>query len=225
VEHFYSKAYIRPPFEIPAYEPNAEIDDQGNAQPSEEDSDGVTGPSRFEDGYGVVKNVGTIKAVAVNAYGLQFPHGLSVILLDSNGVEKSVFMGYLNYDGWAELTWNNPQYVLDVRNRELRIYPIYPTSTPFVKFNGFRLERDADREGGDFVAYFKDVKIIYDKAVLDTDRDIDDEALWGIINTRETAKKVWEMKQFGQNQLLRYLEQQKQATEESFQPTPAGDQQ
>ncbi|AEF82267.1 flagellar filament outer layer protein FlaA [Leadbettera azotonutricia] len=225
VEHFYSKAYIRPPFEIPAYEPQANIDDEGNTQPSDEDSDGITGPSRFEDGFGVVKNVGTIKAIAVNAYGLQFPHGLSVILLDSQGTEKSMFMGYLNYDGWAELTWNNPQYVLDVRNRELRIYPIYPTSTPFVKFNGFRLDRDADKEGGDFVAYFKDVKIIYDKAVLDTDRDIDDESLWGIIQTRETAKKVWEMKQFGQNQLLRYLEGQKQATENVFQPTPAGEQQ
>jgi hypothetical protein len=222
VENFYSKATIKPPFEIPAYEPQANIDDDGNAQPSE-DSDGVTGLSRFEDGFGVVKNVGTIKSVAVNAYGLNFPHGLNVLLIDSRGNEKTVFMGYLNYDGWAELTWNNPQYIMDVRNRELRIYPIYPTSTPFVKFGGFRLDRDADREGGDFVAYFKDVKIIYDKAVLDTDRDIDDEGLWGIIRDRETAKKVFEMERFGQNQIIRYLEAQKQATEETFTPTPANE--
>jgi hypothetical protein len=64
------------------------------------------------------------------------------------------------------------------------------------------------------------VKIIYDKAVLDTDRDIDDEALWGIIRERETAKKVYEMEQFGHDQVLRYLESQKQATENSFTPTP-----
>jgi type IV secretory pathway TraG/TraD family ATPase VirD4 len=171
----------------------------------------------------VVKNVGTIKSVAVNTYGLNFPHGLNVLLLDSQGNEKAVFMGYLNYDGWAELTWNNPQYIMDVRNRELRIYPIYPTSTPFVKFAGFRLDRDADQEGGDFVAYFKDVKIIYDKAVLDTDRDIDDEALWGIIRDRETAKKVFEMERFGHNQILRYLEAQKQATEGVFTPTPVNE--
>ncbi|MDR1565877.1 MAG: flagellar filament outer layer protein FlaA [Treponema sp.] len=219
VEHFYSKATIKPPFEIPAYEPQADVDDDGNIQ-ANTDSDGVSGTSRFEDGFGVVKNVGTIKSVAVNAYGLNFPHGLNVLLLDSQGNEKAVFMGYLNYDGWAELTWNNPQYIMDVRNRELRIYPIYPTSTPFVKFAGFRLDRDADQEGGDFVAYFKDVKLIYDKAVLDTDRDIDDEGLWGIIRDRETAKKVFEMERFGHNQILRYLEAQKQATEGAFTPTP-----
>ena len=208
----YSKAVIKPPFEIPAYEPMAEVDDQGNIQ--ESDSDGITGPSRFEEDFGVVKNVGTIRSVAINAYGLNFPHALNVILIDNVGNEKVCFMGYLNYDGWAELTWNNPQYVMEVRNRDLRLYPLYPTNTPFVKFGGLRLDRDADHLGGDFVAYFKDVKIIYDKAVLDSDRDIDDEAIWGIINHRETEKKIFEMSRFGQAQILRFLEAQKQANEE-----------
>ncbi|MDR0497415.1 MAG: flagellar filament outer layer protein FlaA [Treponema sp.] len=211
----YSKATIRPPFEIPAYEPLADVDDDGNIQPS--NSDGITGPSRFEQEYGVVKNVGTLRSVAINAYGLNFPHGLNVILIDSEGNEKTCFMGYLNYDGWAELTWNNPQYIFEVRNRDLRLYPLYPTTMPFVKFGGLRLDRDADRDGGDFVTYFKDVKIIYDKATLDTDRDINDEQIWGIINHRETEKKVFEMEKFGQNQILRFLDNQKQA-KESFEP-------
>ncbi|MCL2832082.1 MAG: flagellar filament outer layer protein FlaA [Treponema sp.] len=211
LENFYSKAEIKPPFEIPAFEPQADIDDNGQIQPT--DSNGITGVSRFEDGYGVVKNVGTIRSVAVNAYGLQFPHALNVLLIDAQGNEKAVFMGYLNYDGWAELTWNNPQYIMEVRNRELRLYPLYPQSTPFVKFAGFRIDRDADKDGGDFIAYFKDVKIIYDKAVLDQDRDIDDEALWNIIRDRETAKKIWEMERFGQAQILRYLEDEKKAQE------------
>jgi len=211
VENFYSKATIRPPFEIPAYEPMAEVNDNGEIQPT--DSNGISGPSRFEDGYGVVKNVGTIRSIAVNTYGLQFPHGLNVLLIDAEGNEKAVFMGYLNFDGWAELTWNNPQYIMDVRNRELRIYPLYPLSTPFVKFAGFRIDSDADKDGGDFISYFKDVKIIYDKAVLDVDRDIDDEALWNIIRDRETAKKIWEMERFGQYQILQYLEEQKRAQE------------
>ncbi|MCL2130260.1 MAG: flagellar filament outer layer protein FlaA [Treponema sp.] len=229
VDQRYSKASIKPPFEIPAYEPAADVDDDGNIQ--EGDSDGITGPSRFEDGYGVVKNVGTIRSVAINAYGLNFPHGLNVILIDGQGNEKVCFMGYLNYDGWAELTWNNPQYIMEVRNRDLRLYPLYPTNTPFVKFGGLRLDRDADKEGGDFVAYFKDVKIIYDKAVLDSDRDIDDESIWSIINDRETAKKIFEMERFGQNQVLRYLDAQKQASEAfdplrgeyGFTPTPTNE--
>jgi hypothetical protein len=231
VEAYNSWARINPPFDIPAFEPQAEIDDDGNAQPS--DSDGITGPSRFEapagdngkvdntqPAYGVVKNVGTLKSVAVNAYGLNFPHGLSAILLDQQGNEQTVFMGYLNYDGWGELRWDNPAYITEVRNRELRLYPLYPNSMPFVKFGGFLVQRDAAKEGGDFIGYFKDVKIIYDKAVLDTDRDIDDESLWNIIKDRETAKKVWEMEQFGRNQVLRYLESQKQAPENTFTPTP-----
>ncbi|MDR0387782.1 MAG: flagellar filament outer layer protein FlaA [Treponema sp.] len=222
IEPWNSWALIKPPFEIPAFEPAADVDDEGNVTASE-DSDGVTGPSRFEDGFGVVKNVGTIKALATNVYGLNFPHTLYAILLDSQGNEREVYLGPVNHDGWAEHTWQNPAYITEVRNRELRLYPLYPFSTPFVKFAGFKIQRDKEQPGGDFITYFKDVKIIYDKAVLDTDRDIDDEALWNIIKERETEKKIYEMRQFGNSQVLRYLDRQKQATESQFTPTEGGD--
>jgi hypothetical protein len=222
VEPWNSWATIRPPFEIPAFEPAADVDDEGNVTASE-DSDGVTGPSRFEDGFGVIKNVGTIKALAANVYGLNFPYALYAILVDNQGAEKQVYLGPVNHDGWAEHTWQNPAYITEVRNRELRLYPLYPFSTPFVKFGGFMIQRDKDQLGGDFITYFKDVKVIYDKAVLDTDRDIDDEALWNIIKERETEKKIHEMEQFGYNQVLRYLDLQKQATESQFTPTEGGD--
>ncbi|MDR2078741.1 MAG: flagellar filament outer layer protein FlaA [Treponema sp.] len=223
VEPFNSWAIIKPPFDIPAYEAQAEVDDDGNIEPAENND--FSGPSRFEEGYGVVKNVGVIKSVAVDVYGLNFPHSLSTILIDAQGNEKTVFMGYVNFDGWGELRWENPAYIQAVRNRDLRLYPLYPDTTPFVKFGGFLVQRDAANAGGDYIGYFKDVKLIYDKAVLDTDRDIDDEALWGIIRDRETAKKVYEMEQFGHAQVLRYLESQKQATENSFTPAPTADQQ
>jgi hypothetical protein len=212
-------ATIKPPFEIPAFEPAATIRDDGTIEPS---GDGITGKSRFEaqaDGqpaYGVIKNVGVIKSIAVNVYGLNFPHSLSTIIIDSTGAHKNIFMGYVQFDGWGELIWNNPQYIQEVRNRDIRLYPLYPTSTPFIKFGGFLIQRDAAKEGGDFVTYFKDVKVIYDLAVLDTERDIQDEAVWSIILDRETARKVWEMEKFGHNQVLRYLETQKQASELPF---------
>jgi hypothetical protein len=221
VEPHNSWAIVRPPFEIPAFEPMAEVRDDGTIH-SIPGNDGITGRSRFEaqaDGepaYGVIKNVGVIKSVAVNVYGLNFPHGLSTILIDSQGNHRNIFMGYLQFDGWGELIWNNPAYVQEVRNRDIRLFPLYPTSTPFVKFGGFLIQRDAAKPGGDFITYFKDVRLIYDLAVLDTDRDIDDEALWNIIQDRETARKVWEMERFGQNQVLRFLEQQRQATELPF---------
>jgi hypothetical protein len=222
VEPFGSWAIIKPPFEIPAYE-FGEVGDDGTVSAPAQDAEPAEF-SRFEDGFGVVKNVGTLKSVAVDVYGLNFPHGLSAILVDSSGIEKTIFMGYLGFDGWGELRWENPAYVQNVRDRELRIYPLYPTATPYVKFGGFLVQRDAAQPGGDFIGYFRDVKLIYDKAVLDSDRDIDDEAQWGIINERESAKKRYELSQFGQNQVLRYLENQRLATESDFQPASTGGQ-
>jgi hypothetical protein len=220
VESYSSWALIKPPFEIPAFEPKATVNDDGSIE--EPEGNGITGISRFESqeegqpAYGVVKNVATIKSVAVWVYGLNFPHGLTTIIVDSLGDKRNVFMGHLNFEGWKQLIWNNPSYISEVRKRDIRLYPLYPFSTPFVKFGGFIVQRDASKMGGDFVGYFKDVRIIYDKAILDVDRDIDDEALWEIILTRETARKVWEMERFGHNQVLRYLEEQKKATEPPF---------
>jgi len=217
LEAFNSWALVRPPFEIPAFEPAADIQDDGTIEPA---ANGNANGTRFENGFGVVKNVATIRSLAVNVYGMNFPHSLNVILLDHNGNRRSVPMGPLNFDGWAELRWDNPAYIQEVRNRDLRLTPIYPDSMPFVKFGGFEIRRDASHRGGDFITYFRDVKIIYDRAILDTDRDIDDEAVWGIIQERETARRIWEMERFGQDQILRHLEAQSQATTTTFTPTP-----
>lgn len=213
VENFNSWALIQPPFEIPGFEPaNSNISDDGTiGEPSDEDK--ASGKTRFEEGYGVVKNVGVIKSISVDVYGLNFPNGLSVVLKDANNEEHTYFMGYLNFDGWGRLVWNNPNYVSEVRNRELRIVPLYPNSTPFVKFAGFLVHRDAAQTGGDFIAYFKNVDIIYDKAVIETDRDIADEDLWNIIKDREDSRTKSELQKFGNVQVMRYLDKQKQATE------------
>ena len=213
-----ANAKIKPGFLIPAYEKMAQVDDQGNLQePTDEDK--ASGKSRFEDGYGVVRNTGVIKSIAVNTYGMNFPHGLYVLLRDQNNVVKRYFMGYLLFDGWRELVWNNPSYIANVKSRELRLYPVYPTALPHVAFEGFLITRDAAHDGGDAIAYFKDVKIIYDKAVLTTVRDFADEDLWGIQEERETKRKKIEVEKFGHTQVLRFLEQEKMATEEGFTPS------
>jgi len=230
-ESYNSWAKVTPPFEIPAFEPKADIADDGTITPKASAPAGDVNArlSRFEGSYdtttkvttalGIVKNVGVVKTVAVTVKGLNFPHGLSVILKDADGNEKAVFLGYLNFDGWKELRWDNPQYVGDVRNRELRIFPLYPKTVPYVKFNGFMVTRDAATDGGDFVAYFKDVKILYDKAVLDTASvDIDDESVWGIVAQKETERKLFESRRFGHAQVMRYLERQKQEVKDSFTP-------
>jgi len=210
IEAFNASALIKPPFEIPAYEPLGEQGDSNDVSDTK---------TKFEEGYGLLKNVGTIKSVAVNVYGLNFPYGLWTNILDDYGNQKSLYMGHLNFDGWGELRWDNPAYIQEVRNRDLRLVPLYPDTMPFIKFAGFEVKRNGDQVGGDFITYFKDVKVIYDKAVLDTDRDIDDEALWKIIEARETARKLWQMERFGELQVIRFIDTQKQATESTFKET------
>ena len=210
-----ANAKIVPPFEIPAYEPLSDADENGVRQQPTDDQK-ASGKTLFEDGYGLVKNVGTIKAIAVTTYGMKFPHGLYVTLKDTDNVERRYFMGYLGFDGWKELRWNNPQYISEIRNREIRVYPIYPRGLPFVKFEGFQITRDASHIGGDFIGYFKDVKIIFDKALLTQDSDIADEDLWGIITKKEKDRQNGEMARFGNKQVNRYIEKSKMATEETF---------
>jgi len=213
-----SNATIKPNFEIPSYEPMAQVGDDGVVQePTAEDK--ATGQTRFEGGYGVVKNVGVLKSIAVNTYGMNFPHGLYVLLKNERNEERRYFMGYLKFDGWKELVWQNPEYVSEVRTREVRLYPVYPTALPLQAFAGFVVTRDAAHDGGDFVAYFKDVKIIYDKAVLNTVRDFADEDLWGIQTKQENERKQLEVSRFGGVQVLRFLEKEKMATENGFTPS------
>ena len=210
-----ANAKIVPPFDIPAYEPLADADDNGVRQdPTDEQK--ASGKTLFEDGYGVVKNVGTIKSIACTTMGMNYPHGLYVLLKDNDNIERRYFMGYLGFDGWKTLIWNNPQYITEIRQREIRVYPIYPRGLPFVKFTGFQVTRDAAHIGDNYIGSFKDVKIIYDKALLTSDRDIADEDLWGIITKKETARQYAEMQRFGNTQVNRYLEKNKMATETEF---------
>jgi len=208
-----ANAKIVPPFEIQAYEPLADADENGTRQaPTDEQK----GKYLFEDGYGLVRNVGTLKSISVTTMGMNFPHQLYVLLKDNDNIERRYLMGDLFFDGWKTLTWQNPDYISEVRTREIKVYPIYPRGMPFIKFCGFQVCRDAMDAGDDFIGYFKDVKIIYDLATLVSDRDIDDEDVWGIITKKEAKRQNDEMNRFGDKQVNRFLEKEKMATEDQF---------
>ncbi|MCM1320513.1 MAG: flagellar filament outer layer protein FlaA [Bacteroides sp.] len=233
-----ANARIQPSFEIPAYDAMKVFDENGDAvEMTDEEKVQYAGKTRFEYiaaldgneqsedseeevpvGYGVVKNVGTIKSLAVTTLCMNFPHSLYVILKDTDNVERQYFMGHLDEgrDDWARLVWNNPSYISDVRAREIRLVPVYPRGLPFVKFVGFKIARDGSKAGGDFIGYFKDVKIIYDKAVLVTERDIVDEDLWGIVGDREAEKQAYEMSRFGEKQVERYIENVNKAVQSGY---------
>jgi len=204
LEPYNSWAMITPPFDIPAY---ADKDSLQGARLVVADAD--RGKGEKFNGSGVVKNVGVLKSLSVTVYGSNFPNGLGVVVADQDGNEQTMFMDYLAFDGWRTLTWDNPNYIVDVRNRELRKYPLYPKGMPYLKIVGIVIYRDAAQEGGDFVTYFRDITITYDKAIIDTQRDINDEAIWGILQQRNEARRLAELKRLGNIQVLRFLEQQK----------------
>jgi hypothetical protein len=219
VEPFNSWALVKPPFEIPAYN-FTDVAEDGEI--TSQENPNFTDQSRFEDGYGVLKNVGAVKSFAVQVYGLNFPHHLSVVYENDQGEQKTIPIGYLNFDGWRQLTWDNPAYIQDLRARTMRLYPLYPLNSAYIKFVGFLVKRDAANVGGDFIAYFKDIEVIYDKAVQDATPDIDDESTWRIRYDREEVKAARDSENFGIDQVLRYIDGQKQATEDWS--TPADDQ-
>jgi len=206
-EPFNSYAIIEPPFDIPAYA------DKSTLQGTElKTADADLGQGAKFDGFGVVKNVGALKSLSMTVYGSNFPNGIAVTVSDQDGKEQTIFLDYLQFDGWRTLTWNNPDYVSDVRARELKKYPLYPVGEPYLKLESIDIYRDATEMGGDLVTYVKDIKITYDKAILDTQRDINDESVWHILQARNETRRLAELKRLGNVQVLRYLEKQKMDT-------------
>jgi hypothetical protein len=204
-------ALIRPPFEIQAYANPSIIDADGKVIDDQDAIDQGLQGTKFENGFGVVKNVGVIKQIGVNVYGLNFPHSLSVILQDENNEQVEVFMGYLDFDGWRTLIWDNPNYIEDVRDRELRSYPLYPNLQPMRKLIGFRVYRDGATQGGDFVTYLKDVTMVFDAARLQLEEDINHDALWSILSEREADRRRAELSRLGNQQVLRFIESRLQS--------------
>jgi hypothetical protein len=204
-------AVIRPPFEIQAYANRTTLGADGEVV--EAQGDDVEEGDKFEDGHGVLKNVGVLKQIGLNVYGLNFPHSISVILQDENNERHEIFMGYLQFDGWRQLIWDNPNYITDVRDRELRTYPLYPNLQPMMKLVGFRVYRDGAAQGGDFITYIRDVTLVYDEARLQLEEAIPHDDLWGILDQREDERRRAELRRLGNQQVLRFIEQQRQATE------------
>jgi hypothetical protein len=200
-------ALIKPPFEIPAF------DDRLTNYKGEPETDAkklADGKYKKFDGYGMVNNVGNIKSIKMKVYGQQFQNSIAVLLKDDLGViSEYSFPQYLDFDGWREITWNNPSYIDNAANRKLYFMPLYPFSEPYVTLNGFRVYRQGDKIGGNFVLYIKDVSITYDLAILDTDPIVDNEGAWNIIQDKVVESKRREMLKLGQNQILRFLEKKK----------------
>lgn len=187
-DHDYnSYAEILPPFEIPVYN-DQKVD--------------------FTQGLGVIRNISLIKSISINVYGRNNPHELVLLLKDQDDKIIEVNFGSLQFSGWKKLTWENPSYIEDVKDRELVSIPDYPgKGATYVKFFGFILKRNSIVSAGDSIFYVKDISMIYDKSDVSTDSDFDDDAIWKIVEERELARNREEMIRIAKKIELLRLEQ------------------
>ena len=196
---FNSYAVVIPPFEIQAYQDQDDLQEDYTLEPIEAEKNKM---DKFEEGFGVLKNVHTIHSIEATVYGLNYPHALEITLQNQDYERRSYHLGYLKFVGWQKLIWTNPEYIKDVENRPQKDFPLYPREEPHVKFVNFTLYRDANAIGGDFIVYFKDVVVNYDQAFDDTiSPHIIDEDIWGILETRSKKRREAEYKRMSARQL------------------------
>lgn len=144
---------------------------------------------------GVIANVGVIKSMSVWVKGRNYPYKFSMRMVNSRFETKDYYFGNLFFDNWRELTWKNPNYIDNVKDRVIVRTPLYPKDVPHMRFKEFVVYRQMDEPGGDFIIYIKGAKMVFEKHV-DTiaDPDIDDEAIWKIMQKRALDRMEIEQK-------------------------------
>ncbi len=185
-----SYAYIQPEFKIPVW--------------AEKDGEYI-----FQDkGIGVVMNVGILKEMRFRVCGRNYTQHVQVVVQLPDR-EKTIDFGPLDFVGWRTLKWVNPQYINEVQDKEWSYDPVYPGKMPYVVFRGIKLIKDIRYEDGDFIVYFDRIDVDYDKAFIDTEFDIDDEAVWGIQAEWQDSVRKNEYRKLGKRQTQLFLEIQK----------------
>ena len=176
------------------------------------------GANKEENGLvmGVLVNVGQIKSISSWVYGLNYQMQFGVRIKDRTESPCDYFMGSLYFDGWRKLVWLNSEYADNIQDRVIQRLPLYPKSFPYIVFESFIIWKPETEMGGDFVVYFKDCTVEFDKAIVRETLDIDDEGEWGILAKERLDKKIFDMRNIGEKVYLYEQEvrrQQAQANE------------
>lgn len=200
---FLSWALIMPPYEFYPYYDNGKY--VNTAEGGGENS--LT--------MGVLVNVGQIKSVSTWVYGLNYKHQIGVRTKDRDDVIHEYFMGSTYFDGWRKLVWMNPEYTDNIQDRVLQRLPLYPKSYPYIKFDSFAVYKPETEQGGDYIVYFKDVEVEFDRAIVREELDIQDEDWWGILAKERLDKKVGDLKQIGERRYLQKQEENRQKARSS----------
>ncbi|MGB9621439.1 MAG: flagellar filament outer layer protein FlaA [Brevinematia bacterium] len=214
---FLANATVIPPFRFtPYYLNGAPVDPEGDFSKQQ-----YTDEEKVKNG--ILMNLLQVKRVSVWVSGRNYKHLLSVVLRNEDGVEEEYFMGPLYFQGWRRLAWENPNYIEQANQRILQRLPLYPRALPYKEFAYFKIYKPQEEPGGDFVVYFKDVSVTFDRAVVQEELDIDDEKYWQILSkqkieyTKRALRKI-----IDQVELLELEKKRKAAsTEQQNQGTQA----
>lgn len=178
---------------------------------------GGNDPDKFV-GNGLIKNAGAIKSIKVYIKGKGYPFSLYVTLKNRNDEKRAYYLGHLNFHGWDEMVFNNPNYISNPRNIDYDkkgITPLYPQEEPYIMLDSISFFRHQGSITGDFVAYIAWVKVEYDKGIIrDENDDIDDEGTWEILKERREARSKVENSRQGQIDDLRRRELAKKGISE-----------
>ncbi len=195
---FLSWAIIMPPFQFyPYYDDGSDVNVTANGEENT-----LT--------MGILMNVGQIKSVSSWVYGLNYQMQVGVRMRDRNDEIQDYYMGSVFYDGWRKLVWTNPDYTESIQDRVLQRIALYPRSYPYVAFDSYVVYKPEIENGGDFVIYFKDVEVEYDRAIIREELDIDDEAAWGILAAERLKKRVIDLRNIGEKIYLMRQEEKRQ---------------
>lgn len=159
---------------------------------------------------GVLDNVGIVRSAYITVYGLYQPEKLYLVTEDDDGATHEFGFGSLYYIGWRTLEWINPDYIYDVRDREIDRRPLYPRASSKRRFKSIIIQRSALNGTTDFVTYIKDVALTYDKAINnDLFNDIANEETWRIIEDSYSQRERLMIKKAATDRYFEYLEERK----------------
>ena len=122
--------------------------------------------SRFE-GQGLLITDRPIKDILVTVYGHNFPLRFNLNLLNGNNDTFTFNYGYIYFDGWETLSLFrykdlSESWLLEITEENRRTLANLNSTLNSIRIQDFTLIKDAQISGGDYIVYFKDVKIIYE---------------------------------------------------------------
>ena len=157
---------------------------------------------------GYLSNVGDIYKATVTVYGLRQEEHLFIVTEDSKGNTYEYSFGPLNFIGWREMIWENPNYLIKDTSARINL-PIYPQYSSDLVLKSIKIVHSSYHSNPDFVTYFRDINIIVDEAETSIDTDIESEEIWEIIKENTYERSSVKIKALDMELYFDFLEKRK----------------